>query len=348
MTPPAIRSRKTTALAASLAVVSALIALALIEALLEIGLRHPPGWESGPVNGVLRRVHMRGEWPMIQLLPECARWDPDLTYVLRPPGCTVADREFTVRYDVNRLGLRDDDASLAAPAVIVLGDSFAMGWGVAQRESFPELLAVRLGVPVLNAGVASYGTARELALLGRFDRSGLRALVLQYCWNDNDENRAWVDGGGRLATRSAEEYQRLVAEHVAAQRYYPFKHLLNLINVLRDRWWPGSHAFAAPPGLPVAQAADDLLTVLAAHRPLFGDRPVVVLVACEHETELAGILRAALASDHWRDLAMVSVVDPAPHIRGEHLYPLDGHWTPQGHAMVADLLAAELARRGVP
>jgi len=107
----------------------------------------------------------------------------------------VNDREFDVVYRVNAAGLRGDDRALAAPALVVLGDSFALGWGVAEDEAFPQQLARRLGVRVLNAGVPSYGTARELLLLRRLDRSALRVLVVQYAWNDRAENRSYVEGG---------------------------------------------------------------------------------------------------------------------------------------------------------
>jgi len=40
--------------------------------------------------------------------------------------------EFTNEVRVNHLGVRDDEASLVAPDVIVIGDSHAMGWGVDQ------------------------------------------------------------------------------------------------------------------------------------------------------------------------------------------------------------------------
>ena len=82
---------------------------------------------------------------------------------------------------MNRLGLRDDEASLRAPAVVVLGDSYAMGWGVAQDETIAEVIERETGLRALNAGIASYGTVREMRLLDRIDTSRLRYLVIQYC-----------------------------------------------------------------------------------------------------------------------------------------------------------------------
>ena len=65
-------------------------------------------------------------------------YDPELTYRLRPGACTFSELEFVTDYRINSLGVRDDEASLDGPEIIVLGDSFAMGWGVEQQESFLE------------------------------------------------------------------------------------------------------------------------------------------------------------------------------------------------------------------
>jgi hypothetical protein len=225
--------------ALALTVGSTLLALLAAEALLAVGLRHPQAL-GGRMLPTLRRIHRAAEWPLVQFDAACARWDPEVTYTLRPPGCTVRDREFTVRYDVNTQGLRDDDRSLVAPAVIVLGDSYAMGWGVARDETFAARLEARLRVRVLNAGVSSYGTARALRLLARLDRRGLAALVLQWSWNDDSENRAWVEHDGALPITSREEYEGLVAAHARAIRYWPGKYLPS-----RARVRGGAHAAGA-------------------------------------------------------------------------------------------------------
>lgn len=327
------------------AAASMLICLTFAEALLALGLRHPPGWSAGPVRGLIHRIHIAADWPMVQYTPACARWDSELTYTLRPPGCTITDREFTVRYEVNAAGLRDDDASLAAPRLIVLGDSYAMGWGVAQDAAFPQRLEQRLGIRVLNAGVPSYGTARELRLLRRLDASAAGAIVVQFCWNDVAENRAWVEGGGQFPTSSRETYDRLIADHARSLSYYPFKHLVTLLGMLRAERAPSQPV--APSYDPLVRAAEDLLALLT-HGIAVGT-PVVVLVSCERETAVGTALRAALASGRHADLASrVTVVDPSPTLRPEHIYPLDGHWTAAGHAMVADLVATELLRRHLP
>ncbi|EAW36653.1 GDSL-type esterase/lipase family protein [Lyngbya sp. PCC 8106] len=46
--------------------------------------------------------------------------------------------------------------------IIVLGDSIASGYGVAEAEAFPNVLSRKLGLPILNQGVAGDTTAMGL------------------------------------------------------------------------------------------------------------------------------------------------------------------------------------------
>ena len=77
---------------------------------------------------------------VIQFTPDCARHDPDLGYTLKPGTCVFSANEFSNRYKVNHQGLRDDEKSLQKPDIIVVGDSYAMGWGVNQEETFASTL----------------------------------------------------------------------------------------------------------------------------------------------------------------------------------------------------------------
>ena len=74
--------------------------------------------------------------------------------------------------------MRDDEESLKAPEVIVLGDSVAMGWGIEQNETMAQQIEAMAGLKVLNAGISSYGTVREMKLLNRLDLSRVKYLVI--------------------------------------------------------------------------------------------------------------------------------------------------------------------------
>ena len=121
---------------------------------------------------------------------------------------------------MNSLGVRDDEASLASPRIIVAGDSYAMGWGVDQEKTFAQLLEKETGTRVLNAGISSYGTAREMALLKRVDLSRLAFLIIQYSDNDYIENKGFVHFGRKLPILSEAEYQQIVSDHMWRTDYY--------------------------------------------------------------------------------------------------------------------------------
>ena len=175
---------------------------------------------KGPLLTVFRSYYQRYEETWIQMMPECAHYDARVTYRLKRGHCRFDAREFDgIDLTINRLGVRDDEASLLSPDVIVAGDSFAMGWGVPQHETFAQLIEQKTGLRVLNAAVSSYGTVREMAILEDVDKSKLQYLIIQYCDNDYRENKEYFTHNNRLPISSAAEYRRLAEEHLLSRRY---------------------------------------------------------------------------------------------------------------------------------
>jgi len=94
--------------------------------------------------------------------------DGTLDYVHRPDWEAVQqNEEFLVAAHTNALGLRGPAVEPEKPPgvyrVLVVGDSFAFGWGVEDEEALPARLAELMEVPpgaerveVLNAGVAGW------------------------------------------------------------------------------------------------------------------------------------------------------------------------------------------------
>lgn len=105
------------------------------------------------------------------------RADGVLGYAHRPNWETVHETdEFRVTVHTNDLGLRGAPAAAAKPPgtcrILVLGDSFAFGFGVEDDEAFPAVLARALPPPpgfdrleVLNAGVAGWSADQYLLYL---------------------------------------------------------------------------------------------------------------------------------------------------------------------------------------
>ena len=154
------------------------------------------------LKSIIREYYIGVHRSIVQIEPTCANYDPELTYTLKPGNCRFNNIEFQTGYSINSLGLRDSEESLVAPEIIALGDSFTMGWGVNGSETFAKVLENRTGKKVLNAGISSYGTAREVLLLKRLDQSNLKHLIVQYNSGDFFENDTFVDNGWRLPISS--------------------------------------------------------------------------------------------------------------------------------------------------
>jgi lysophospholipase L1-like esterase len=117
------------------------------------------------------------------------------------PSATAVygEAEFRIEVTHNALGYRDREIAREKPPgvrrVLLLGDSFAYGIGVADDETFAARLErLQPGLEVINTGVNGYGTAQELLLL-RDEGLALApdVVLLAFFWNDvgNSYNRAF-------------------------------------------------------------------------------------------------------------------------------------------------------------
>jgi hypothetical protein len=160
---------------------------------------------------------------------------------------------FNAHYRTNAAGMRETDDALVAPEVIFLGDSFPMGWGLEQDETFPQNVARMTDLKTLNTGITSYETAREILLFETLDRSNLKAGVVQYGDNDFAENQFFV-GQGKLCPSDQKQFDRLSRKAARNTRYFPFKYVYSIFRLL-------TQATTAPPPTP-DQEAEALLPLL--------------------------------------------------------------------------------------
>ncbi len=209
------------------------IGLLLVEGLIVLLLSNPALVARVPdrLADLVRNVYTDKDRKILQFDAGMARYDPELFYSLRPGSFVHENREFRNAYRVNHAGMRDDEASLESPRIIVAGDSVAMGWGVDQEETFAQRIELATGGKVLNAAVSSYGTVRELRILerARIDGSQLDALVIQYNSTDFPENAAFYSGGGRLALSDEASFDSVVAYQQRTRRYRPLVYVRSLL-----------------------------------------------------------------------------------------------------------------------
>ena len=322
-----------------------LVAGAIIE-IIFVTMLHAPRLTAAspaPVRRLVQQVYRHFNRALIQFNPDCARYDPDVTYTLKPGGCTFGNLEFDNKYDVNHVGLRDSEDDLVAPEVIVIGDSHAMGWGVDQDQSFPRVMARTLGVKTLNAAVSSYATVREMRMLDRLDTSHMKVLVIQYADNDQPENRAFRDEHNQLAITGQAPYQTIVDHYMAQRGYYPGKYVWRLFMKVTRLEKPEPDQLKMEVLDPDVEAGLFLNALEHAGKtPLDGVQVVVLEVNQElgHPKRfIAAVDKVARGDTHPAWVRRLLTFDTTSVLKDDDFYVLDDHMNAKGHEAVGTGLA---------
>jgi hypothetical protein len=288
---------------------------------------------------------------------------------------------FQVGYRTNSVGARDVERSLEAeaPRIVVLGDSFAEGWGVRPRERFSNRLEQSTGLEHLNFGMAHFGpyqaalAYRELA--SRYAHTGvILALVPVNDFVDLDFESA------KGATAYEHRYRPYLVRDGAGFRRYDHREPA-LARWLRRHTWlhaaadralvlwrrrlfgaSAYGAYDAPPGfswfydfskaqIALLEASLEQIAQAAGERRL-----AIVLIPSRsdlerYERDGPDPLSARLAEFASRRGARIVNLLPPLHAaaRGtlerfkRYELPCDYHWNADAHALAARLIERELA-----
>jgi hypothetical protein len=279
---------------------------------------------------------------IIQFDPACARRDAELLYTLRPGRFVFSNVEFQTPYEVNSLGVRDTEAALRGPEIVVLGDSVAMGWGVQQDETFARIIERETGRRVLNAGISSYGTVRALKLLGRVDTSRTRTLIIQYNDNDEMENEAFQKAGNRhVPTQDATLFEPgggppgpspSLALHAFA--------ILRGHEDLRD---PIPHSDRVPDSAQETAARYFLNALTHAPTKDLSAMRLIVFDKDRHDGFVRALERLCRAPHHPPHIRAMTVLDVSPRMTDANHFLLDEHPNAAGHRALAGELIRALA-----
>src|SRR5262245_14194107 len=323
-------------------VAGVVLSITCVEAGIELILRYPQAWPGlfRPASHVthLKNYYMGFDRSIIQFRPDCAMYDEALIYRLRPGTCWVRNREHTVEYTVNRAGVRDSDHKLVDHSILVVGDSMAMGWGVAREATLSERLGALTGRRVLNAAISSYETVREMRLLRQLVRPNSEYVVIGYDNNDYFDNWTYL-ADGALPRIDHATYDAIVRNHLRDVHYYPLKHIRRFAEtVLRTPLRPAPTLLERP-----GFAAMAFLAILDTNRDLLRGRHVIVLEANawnDNSSAFADALRHAAARAPLLDeLASLHVVDASTVLSDDDYFLVDDHMRASAHAKIARLLA---------
>jgi len=322
-----------------------------------------------------------------QLRPQDAlgRFDPDLGWALRPNVTTSLLADGTsYRVSTNARGFRGAEIPEARtpgrPRIVVLGDSFAFGWGVNDGETFAERLAETAHVEIANLGVPGHSTDQALWLLDH-EAARLRpdVVLLQFCVNDFDGNETasahpyakpcWVrDPAGAWEERGRPVVMKAPIGAVPATWSETFAAHSALWSVVTgsvpiratESVGDDTSAVRAAQESVAHMGPDSVTAMLLARLKVRCDAIGARLAVFDASTPgrldrpPGGADRSMLLSPVSRRLAEIgrdagftvlsvdrALIDAAD--RGESVTIPDGHWNAAGHAVVAAALAEQLA-----
>ena len=294
-----------------------------------------------PVLKVLRVLYLRGVRNVIQFIPECTKYDKDLFYTLKPGSFEFSNLEFKTNYYVNQLGTRDDENSLISPDVVVIDESFAMGWGVQQDETFAQVIERKSNLKVLNAGVSSYGTIREMGMLARVDTSALRYLVIQYGDNDFNENKAFLGNGEAFFTYGDKMFRHsLKLYSQRKKRYYFGKYIYTMFNgLVGKRSYDEVTKFKEGCAIKIEEA-EAFVNILMKSQVNLQDVKIIVIELNSYgnnDSDFIGNLKRIIKSGNYPEyINNIRMIDSSKILNKKHYFILDDHINREGHKVVAE------------
>jgi lysophospholipase L1-like esterase len=279
----------------------------------------------------------RGYRKIWQTRKDCIEPDERLIYVPRIGSCHFTNAEFdtTLHFEEGGRVRNSMPEKHSENGIAVLGDSYAMGWGVKDHETFANVLQDELERPVYNLAVSSYGTVRELL---RLQQSGLidkvDTILIQYAANDLMENAALDQEEKFLQAKALFQEmfnrERSSSDHSileSIRRAVSFS-IEKPIRNLRDSF------IKTPKRNQFAPHYQYLMPVLKRFAPLMDKRRVVVFSVDEpgFEDFPAG-----------KDKSMSNVEFVNLRLDPEDYYLIDSHLNSEGHAKLGRMLAAYLS-----
>ncbi len=176
------------------------------------------------------------ERDILQYNNKISIYDSSVFYKMKPNDRFLfTNVEFSDSVFTNSLGFRSDENSAANKKIICAGDSYTLGWGVQQQETYCNQLQNLINMPVLNTAMSSYGTAREIATVKKLDLSGVKYLIIQYSYNDFEENESYACHHDSLIISSKNVYDTICDELEWSKKYFPGKCFFTISKIILSK-----------------------------------------------------------------------------------------------------------------
>ena len=306
-------------------------------------------------------------WAPMYVSPERDRfwrYDPLLGWAHLPEQQGVLEtKEFRISVRINQHGLRDREHTYERPGdierILLLGDSFAWGYGVEAEERFSQDLESSMGVEVINAAVSGYSTDQELlwlrtegvryefdlmilALAGNDIGDNLRQLVYTVYYKPrfvSDGNHLLLQGtpAPRTSGPGLITYwlsQRSALGFFLVQRYFELQSTFHGFGEPSQQAEPAddrSHSASGPFDLTIDLVGE--MRAIAESK----NAPFLIVATRRWWNAPAGATYPDFITALRAEGYLVLDVETLPGFQPETMViPGDGHWNPAGHAFVAE------------
>lgn len=266
--------------------------------------------------------------------------------------------EFRFEINTNSLGMRDPEPTAPLTGGIVfVGDSFTMGYGVQDKETFPALIRDRLEmrgvtVPVLNIGMGNNGNGRWVKF---FEHDALafhpRIIVFQVMANDFDDNLAehlfQLDSNSELHEFPVGPpgLERTVQRIVNDIPGLAYSHLVSLVFGAAEQI--ERPAMSAQSGFDNEQPQPSDALTFALVRNAVERARAMGADAIGLFVGLTGERRAKM-TQIFTERGLPCLDGPSKEDAPDMFYNVDGHWNSAGHRRATELLLPEILRRVDP
>jgi hypothetical protein len=274
-------------------------------------------------------------------------YDAELGWMPIPGSSSTINTFRTTHYTHNSLGLRDEEFSLdSKPTILFLGDSFVWGLDSEADERFSDLLRSRISDhKILTAGVSGFGTDQEFLLLQRlWPKVKPDVVVLIFCSNndrlDNSTNKRYFDYYKPYFATQPDGSIILQGQPVPKSQLLYYRDHWLVHHLWLARLATDAYIRLASPQVFVPDPTEKLVGKMRDYVEANGGRFFVGVQAQAHEDD---------AMTRYLQANRI----PFTQLLGAEYYTdaqWGGHWTPEGHAVVAkrilEMLSANHVVRG--
>ena len=271
---------------------------------------------------------------------------------------------------MNAQGFRArEEYSTEVPAgrrrLVFAGDSFTMGFGVGDEDTYPAQLERLDGrLQSVNLGMGAYGADQAFLRVGR-DAKGLVLNLIVFAFIAHDFRRMELDyymapkprlalANGKLEVENVPVPERDAGEdaRLAATQFLSWLDLGKALTRAAGRLRPkpsretAERAGAAPNDFPFAPVAEAMFAELASLAR--EENAALLLVYLPTRGELLAAEQPVRDwAAHAADARAIPFFDASPVFRGRDptpLFGLNAHYSEAGNALVADALLPEVQR----